>query len=73
MSEIQPKNSVLVEAMFKAGSHFAYTRSRRHPTAAPYIFGLKNRVEIFDLEKTSEKLLEAKKCHLATFFQKEFL
>lgn len=47
--------------MFKAGSHFAYTRARRHPTAAPFIFGLKNRVEIFDLEKTSEKLLEAKK------------
>ena len=61
MSEIQHKNGALVEAMFKAGSHFAYTRSRRHPTAAPFIFGLKNRVEIFDLEKTSEKLLEAKK------------
>ena len=50
-----------MEAMFKAGAHFAYTRARRHPTAAPFIFGLKNRVEIFDLEKTSEKLLEAKK------------
>ena len=61
MSEIQHKNEALVESMFKAGSHFAYARSRRHPTAAPFIFGLKNRVEIFDLEKTSEKLLEAKK------------
>ena len=61
MSEIQHKNASLVESMFKVGAHFAYTRSRRHPTAAPFIFGLKNRVEIFDLEKTSEKLLEAKK------------
>src|ERR1019366_1693434 len=61
MPEIQHKNEVLVNAMFKAGSHFAYTRARRHPTAASFIFGLKNRVEIFDLEKTSEKLLEAKK------------
>ncbi len=60
MSEIQNKNATLVESMFKAGSHFAYTRARRHPTAAPFIFGLKNRVEIFDLEKTSEKLVEAK-------------
>lgn len=60
MSEIQHKNAALVESMFKVGSHFAYTRSRRHPTAAPFIFGLKNRVEIFDLEKTSEKLIEAK-------------
>jgi small subunit ribosomal protein S2 len=61
MSEIQQKNTILVESMFKAGAHFAYTRSRRHPSAAPFIFGLKNRVEIFDLEKTSEKLIEAKK------------
>ena len=61
MSEIQHKNASLVESMFKVGAHFAYTRARRHPTAAPFIFGLKNRVEIFDLEKTSEKLLEAKK------------
>ncbi len=61
MSEIQHKNGALVESMFKAGCHFAYTRSRRHPTAAPFIFGLKNRVEIFDLEKTSDKLLEAQK------------
>lgn len=61
MSEIQHKNAALVESMFKVGAHFAYTRARRHPTAAPFIFGLKNRVEIFDLEKTSEKLLEAKK------------
>jgi small subunit ribosomal protein S2 len=61
MSEIQHKNGALVESMFKAGSHFAYTRTRRHPSATPFIFGLKNRVEIFDLEKTSEKLLEAKK------------
>lgn len=60
MSEIQHKNASLVESMFKVGSHFAYTRARRHPTATPFIFGLKNRVEIFDLEKTSEKLLEAK-------------
>jgi small subunit ribosomal protein S2 len=61
MSEIQHKDSDLVESMFKVGSHFAYTRSRRHPTVASFIFGLKNRVEIFDLEKTSNNLLEAKK------------
>lgn len=43
--------------MFAAGAHFAFSRSRRHPTTAPYIFGVKNKVEIFDLEKTV-KLLE---------------
>ncbi len=50
-----------IKALFSAGAHFGLVRSRRHPSAAPYIFGVKNRVEIFDLEKTSplmEKALE---------------
>ena len=41
-----------IDSMFKAGAHFAFSKSRRHPTVAPYIFGVKNNVEIFDLEKT---------------------
>ncbi len=49
-----------LDQMFKAGAHFAYARSRRHPSVAPYIFGVKNRVEIFDLEKTSGLLDAAK-------------
>ena len=50
--------------MFKAGAHFAFSRTRRHPTVAPYIFGVKNKVEIFDLEKTSA-LLETAKAFIA--------
>jgi small subunit ribosomal protein S2 len=46
--------STLVDSMFGAGAHFAYSRSRRHPSVTPYIFGAKNKVELFDLEKTSE-------------------
>ncbi|OHA20140.1 MAG: 30S ribosomal protein S2 [Candidatus Taylorbacteria bacterium RIFCSPHIGHO2_01_FULL_51_15] len=46
--------------MFKAGAHFGYSRSRRHPSVSPYIFGAKNRVEIFDLEETDKLLDEAK-------------
>jgi ribosomal protein S2 len=49
-------NKNLIETMFKAGAHFAFSRSRRHPTAKPFVFGAKNKVEIFDLEKTSPKL-----------------
>lgn len=49
-----------VEAMFKVGAHFGYTKSRRHPTVAPYIFGAKNHVEIVDLEKAADLLLTAK-------------
>lgn len=48
-----------IEEMFKAGAHFGYVRARRHPTAAPYIFGVKNRIEIFDLEKTEPLLGKA--------------
>lgn len=52
--------SQAIEKMFSAGAHFAFSRSRRHPTTAPYIFGKKNDVEIFDLEKTSILLEKAK-------------
>ncbi len=56
----QKKNNTGIEAMFKAGAHFGLARSRRHPSTAPFIFGVKNRVEIFDLEKTAEALEAAK-------------
>ncbi len=49
-----------IEALFKAGAHYGLIKSRRHPSTKPYIFGVKNKVEIFDLEKTNEKLEEAK-------------
>jgi len=55
--KIDPK----IEGMFKAGAHFGYSKARRHPSARPFIFGVKNRVEIFDLEKTTEALENAKK------------
>jgi small subunit ribosomal protein S2 len=49
----------LIDEMFKVGAQYAYSKSRRHPTSKGYIFGVKNRVEIFDLEKTSEALGKA--------------
>lgn len=53
------KNSELIEAMFKAGAHFGYQKSRRNASVAPYIFGVKNKVEIIDLEKSIEDLKKA--------------
>lgn len=50
-----------VSELFKAGAHFGFVKARRHPSTKPYIFGVKNRIEIFDLEKTGvelEKVLE---------------
>lgn len=60
MTENKETNNPIIDTMFKAGAHFAYSKSRRHPTAAPFIFGVKNKVEIFDLEKTHELLKQAK-------------
>lgn len=45
--------------MFKAGAHFAFSKSRRHPTFKSLIFGTKNNTEIVNLEKTEEYLTKA--------------
>lgn len=60
MSEDKVILSPEIERMFKAGAHFGYSKSRRHPSVKPLIFGAKNKVEIFDLEKTQEYLNKAK-------------
>ncbi len=56
--ELTKKNDTkkAIEHLFDVGAHFGYTKSRRHPSARPYIFGVKNKIEIFDLEKTNELL-----------------
>ena len=45
-----------IQTLFDAGAHFALPRTRRHPSASPYLFGTKDRTDIFDLEETSAKL-----------------
>lgn len=49
----------VVDALFSAGAHFGFVKSRRHPSAKRFIFGSKNNIEIFDLEKTSKELEKA--------------
>jgi small subunit ribosomal protein S2 len=49
-----------IQAMFSAGAHYGYAKSRRHPSTKNFIFGLKQNIEIFDLEKTSAMLDAAK-------------
>ena len=60
MNEEGVKNEAQMDALFKVGAHFAFSKSRRHPSMAPYIFGAKNKVEIFDLEKVADLLEETK-------------
>ena len=53
-------NQTLIDRLFEAGSHFGFSRSRRHPTMKPFLFGSKQGTDIFDLEQ-SAALLEAAK------------
>jgi small subunit ribosomal protein S2 len=53
------KTEKSLDELFSVGAHFGFGKSRRHPSVASYIFGSKNKVDIFDLEKTQEKLDKA--------------
>ena len=59
MAEATKMTEKDLDELFKAGAHFGFGKSRRHPSIAKYIFGSKNRVDIFDLEKTEEALGKA--------------
>ena len=48
-----------IEAMLDAGVHLGHVRSKRHSGMTPYLWGVRNNVEIIDLAKTKEKLHEA--------------
>jgi small subunit ribosomal protein S2 len=56
---MKKESNNLIEALFGVGAHFGFVKARRHPSAKPFILGAKNKVEIFDLEKTSLELEKA--------------
>jgi small subunit ribosomal protein S2 len=47
------QNSV-IEEMFANGTHYGYSKSRRHPSTSQYIFATKNGVDIINIEKTAD-------------------
>ena len=49
----------LVRSLFGVGAHYGYTRTRRHPSTKPFLYGTKNRTDIIDLEKTVASLTAA--------------
>ncbi len=59
MEEIKKVNNERIDQMFAVGAHFGFSKTRRHASVTPYIFGVKNRVEIVNLEKTDELLEKA--------------
>ncbi|RJQ35706.1 30S ribosomal protein S2 [Candidatus Parcubacteria bacterium] len=49
-----------IDTLFGAGAHFGYSRARRHPSAAPYLFTTRDQTDFFNLEETAKLLEEAK-------------
>lgn len=60
MPIVSEKQQSSLEEILKAGGHFAYSRSKRHPKMKSFIFSVQNSVEIFDLEKTDKRIEAAK-------------
>lgn len=55
-----PATQSLIERLFKAGAHFGFKKSRRHPTTTPFLFATKQGNDIIDLEKTAAQIESAK-------------
>lgn len=54
-----PQVDITLEELLEAGCHFGHQVRRWNPKMAPYIYGAREGVHIFDLAKTREGLLEA--------------
>lgn len=48
-----------IKTLFDAGAHVGFSRTRRHPTSAPFLYSTKDRTDIFDLEETAKRLNKA--------------
>ena len=57
--ENKETNDTVIEQMFKAGAHYGYSKTRRHPSVSKYIYTTKNKGDIINLETTSTLLDEA--------------
>jgi small subunit ribosomal protein S2 len=59
----------VIDQMFTAGAHYGVPKARRHPSASAFVFGQKQKIDIFDLEKT-DAMLEAAKDFARSLGQK---
>ncbi len=59
-AETKNKETSEIDDMFSSGAHFGLPKARRHPSVKQYVFGLKQKTDIFDLEKTKKLLDDAK-------------
>lgn len=51
--------NISAEEMATAGVNFGHKASKLHPKMKPYVSGIKNNVNVFDLEKTQKELGKA--------------
>jgi small subunit ribosomal protein S2 len=49
----------IIEALYERGAHIGYSRSRRHPSTVPFLYGMKNRTDLIDLGSTVTQLSDA--------------
>ena len=45
-----------IETLFGAGTHFGYSRARRHPSASAFLFGTRDQTDIFDPAETTKRI-----------------
>ena len=48
-----------IKEMFESGLHFGHRHSKKHPKMEPFIYGVRNTVDIIDLLQTKEYLKKA--------------
>ena len=58
-TETQTQTDTL-DALLAAGAHYGVMKARRHPSSQSFIFGQKDKIDLFDLGKTNEALEAAK-------------
>jgi len=58
---MEKDTKIIVEEMIAAGVNFGHKVSNLHPKMKPYVSGIKNNVNIFDLEKTAKEFEKALK------------
>lgn len=55
----QTTHNIDIDQLFQVGAHYGFTKSRRHPTVVPYLYGTKDGNDIFDLQKTAAQVTAA--------------
>ena len=59
IKDIKENSDTIIEKMFRVGAHYGYSKTRRHPSVAKYIYATKHKSDIIDLEKTNVSLQNA--------------